>query len=291
MFPGTGSRDRFDAAPVMRKRVLIVGISSDIGGYMAERYARDGYRIVGTYRSDASLDRLRQIPDCTLFQCDLSSSASIDTFINGFRETGTAWDELVFLPNTPLPIKPFFETDFAEWKASVDLNFVAQLRLLHALHAHRAAGKTNNVVFFAAGGVNNAVVNFSAYSISKIGLIKMCEYLDAECPDLNIFIVGPGWVKTKTHTLILANTPPDDPKHVETLEFLRHKTGTELADIYDYVRWLCDAGKAVSSGRNFSVVGDPWKKADGELLAAALRLDHHMFKLRRHRNDYAKQEK
>lgn len=269
------------------QHVLIIGISSDIGADMAERYAKDGYQISGTYRSETLLPRLKVIPNCVLYHCDLANAAGLQTFTDEYLASGANWDSLIFLPNTPLPIEPFFEGQFQEWESSLHLNAVSQLRLLHDLYVKRQPGKINNIVFFAAGGVNNAVVNFSAYSISKILLIKMCEYLDAENPDLNLFIVGPGWVKTKTHDLILANTSPGDPKHQQTLEFLQTRSGTDPRDIYEYVQWLCQNGKKVASGRNFSVAGDPWRES-GEELATALATDSNLFKLRRHGNDFIK---
>ncbi len=51
----------------------------------------------------------------------------------------------------------------------------------------------------AGGGTNNPFTNYSAYCVAKIALIKMTELLDDEEKKLNIFIIGPGFVRTRIH--------------------------------------------------------------------------------------------
>ena len=56
------------------------------------------------------------------------------------------------------------------------LNFMQQMRLLHALlpTRSRSVQREPTVLFFAGGGVNNAVQNYSSYTIAKIALILKC---------------------------------------------------------------------------------------------------------------------
>ncbi|GAG88545.1 unnamed protein product [marine sediment metagenome] len=138
-----------------------------------------------------------------------------------------------------------------------------------------------NVVFFAGGGINKAVTKFSAYTISKIMLIKVCEFLDAENEDLNIFIVGPGWTMTKIHQLILKNIDRKDERYYKTKNFMTSKKGTSTDDIYNYIKWLCEQGRDVAGGRNFSVVYDKWRGKSGKELSIKLKKNPDMYKLRR----------
>ena len=266
--------------------ILIVGISSDIGSELAKRYSRDGHKIIGTYRSKTKLEELRDIKNLNLIHCDLSKRESINEFINEYEKMGLKWNVLLSLPCNPLPLKGFFECDFDEWGNTVYITAIEQLRVLHHLFKFRDKNKISNIVFFAAGGINKAVINFSALTISKIMLIKMCEYLDAENKDLNVFSVGVGWTKTKTHNLILEYVDVRDERYQKTLNFMKNEDGTSMDDIYDCIKWLCEQGKEVSSGRNFSVVNDKWKGRLAERLASELRNDPDMYKLRRHRNDW-----
>lgn len=266
-----------------RPVVFISAISSDIGTALAERYSRDGYVVAGTYRSEHFLDKLRHLPDCHLFYCDLTNLATINESTGRFADLGLEWKTFISCASWPPPLSGFFDCDFERWSRSVHVNAIEQLRVLHSLYSLRRRDLVANVVFFAGPGTNNAVKHFSALTLSKISLIKMCELLHAENADLNAFIVGPGWTKTKTHEFILADPDVSPEKCRETLEFMRSNRGTTMDDIYACIRWLCREGREVAGGRNFSVVHDLWGEDE---LAIKLREEDDMYKLRRHRNDW-----
>jgi NADP-dependent 3-hydroxy acid dehydrogenase YdfG len=268
------------------KVVVLISITSDIGTALAKRYSNDGYTVVGTYRSTNQLDELRDIAKCHLVFCDISNKKSISEFVREYAALGLQWDTFISCPCTPLPLRAFFKCDFDEWSNSIHINAIEQLRVLHQLYPFRKKRCISNVVFLAGGGVNNAVINFSSYTVSKIALIKMCEFLDTENENLNIFIVGPGWTKTKTHSVILQHVDRNDERYSKTVDFIRHGTGTSMDDIYGCIKWLSKQGKDVASGRNFSVVNDKWKGKESKDLAAELRSDMNMYKLRRCKNDF-----
>jgi NAD(P)-dependent dehydrogenase (short-subunit alcohol dehydrogenase family) len=273
---------------MLKKVVVILSITSDFGLELAKRYARDGYVIIGTYRATTLLKELEGLPDCHLIPCDISHKASIAEFITAYQKLRLPWDLFISCPCSPLPLGSFFSCDFDEWSDSIHINAIEQLRVLHALYPLRRADIINDVVFFAGGGVNNAVLNFSAYTVSKIMLIKMCELLDAENSDLNIFITGPGWTRTKTHYLTLSKVNKSDKKYTETLRFMESGAqGTSFDDIYQCIRWFCSQGRAVAGGRNFSVVSDLWKSTHKEQLSQELRNNIDMYKLRRCGNEWS----
>lgn len=276
---------------MFQKVVLILSITSDIGMALAQRYKRDGVAVIGTYRREDQLNELSQVPKEHLFYCDLLDQTSIDQFIEGYEKLHLPWDVFVSCPCTPLPLKAFFKGQFDEWSESVHINVIEQMRVLHGLYPLRNTRGIVDVAFFAGGGVNNAVINFSAYTASKNMLIKLCEYLNAENKDLNMFIVGPGWTRTKTHQLNLENLDRDDERYDNTVRLLESGEGTSMEDIYDCIQWCCRKGKDVAGGRNFSVVHDQWKGPLSEALAEELKKDKDMFKLRRWRNDYVPEEK
>lgn len=263
--------------------VFMSSITSDIGIALAKRYHRDGYVVTGTYRSTALLPELSFLPATHLLYCDLADPESIRTSVSAFAGLGLEWDVFISLASWPPPLTAFFKTDFEDWQKSVHVNAIEQLRVLHALHRYRRTGGPVHAVFFAGPGTNNAVTDFSALTVSKLMLIKMCELLDAENPDMNAFIVGPGWTRTKTHQLIMSDPHVSAEKYADTARFMESQQGTSMDDIYDSIVWLCAQGRQAAGGRNFSVVHDCW---GSELFANALRADPNMYKLRRFRNEW-----
>ena len=264
------------------KTVFILGLSSDIGRALAERYLTEGCRVVGTFRqridfSDAT-GRLHLLP------CDVQSPESIRQAVAAYDALREPWDVFISAVGTEEPIGPFFDCDFDAWEQSVIVNSTAQLRVLHALYSRRRRGQIAQAVFFAGGGTNSPFANYSAYCVSKISLIKMCELLADENPDLNVFILGPGFVRTKIHQQTLKNRAAAGQNYDKTVGFLMAENpGTSHDDIYRCVNWGITHGREVVAGRNFSVVHDPWREP-GPGLPDQLRADVNKFKLRRHRN-------
>ena len=274
------------AAPDAGKgNVFILGIGSGIGEALARLYIKNGYSVTGTYRHAGSVKELSSVSGVRLLKCDVSSRASVKRCLDAYKKSARPWNIFISCVGTMEPIGRFFDCDFDDWETSVAVNSLAQLRFLHGIYPFRHKRGVSHAVFFAGGGTNNPLPNYSAYCASKIMLIKMCELLDNENPDLNVFIVGPGWVRTRIHAQTLDSRSRAGGNYERTRKFLAsNEPGTDLRDIYDCINWGIAEGKPVAGGRNFSVVHDPWR---GKVTALARRLrgDQDKFKLRRFKNE------
>lgn len=256
---------------------------------MAQQYLALGYRVIGTFRTRKHVKPLEGLKDCRLVHCDFAKAQSINAFIGQLKKQKIIWDVLVSCVGCLLPAQPFFECPVDDWIDGVNINALSQLRALHGLYSLRNRSTVCDVVFFAGGGANNAVEDITSYAISKIILTKMTEYLDAEIKDLNIFIVGPGWTKTKIHEQVLRAKKVASRKFNETKDFMANKKGTSLQEIFECIQWLRKEGRGISGGRNFSVVYDPWRMKTRAQLVKALKADRGMYKLRRHGNGFLQQ--
>ena len=266
-----------------RRCIVIIGVSSDIGRELALRYHRDGCMVVGTYRNPDGVADLRDKEHIHLFPCDIDNIDSVEEFAQEFEHLEVCWNTFISCPATQLPLGKFFECDFREWSDSIHTNCINQLGVLHRLHKKRESPLAN-VVLFAGPGTNNPARYYSAVCVSKIALIKMCELLDDENEDLNVLIVGPGWVRTKTHYQTLAYPELTGQNYFRTKAFIESgDSGTPMEEIYQHIEWLVAQDKPVASGRNFSTVHDFWGT---EELAQELLKDSNMYKLRRYRNDW-----
>ena len=266
----------------MARTAFIVSISSDIGAALATRWLGRGWKVAGTFRTETpAVARLREL-GAELLACDLSCDRATAAAAAVLAALGP-WDALVLCPGSTEPIGPFASTDFDAWATSLTVNFTNQLRLVHGLlPSRRLEGAQPLVLFFAGGGTNGATVNYSAYTLSKIALIKACELLDAEMPSVRFSIVGPGWVDTKIHreTLQAGALAGDNLRRTE--EKIASGDFTAMDDVLDCCDWLADAPRAAVGGRNFSVAFDPWRQAS---LEGELRADPDLYKLRRRGND------
>lgn len=268
-----------------QKNVFILGIGSGIGEALAERYLRAGYSVTGAYRHKSGIRKLLSGREISLLKCDITKRSSVKKCLDKYKKSGKGWNIFISCVGSMEPIDRFFACDFDDWEKSVAVNSLSQLRFLHEIYPFRRKAGICHVIFFAGGGTNNPFPNYSAYCSSKILLIKMCELLDDENPDLNVFIVGPGWVRTGIHAQTLNNRSGAGGNYERTKKFLRsNDPGTDFNDIYDCINWCIGRGKSVVGGRNLSVVHDPWR-GKGAALARRLRNDADKFKLRRFKNE------
>ena len=123
--------------------------------------------------------------------------------------------------------------------------------------------KKRKILFFAGGGTNNAVKNYSAYTLSKILLIKFVELLDFEEKLISIGILGPGYIETKLHKKKIIN---------------KENQRKQINKVIKFVNWFFLNAKKIVSGRNFSLVNDKWGSKKLDIL---LKKNQDIYKLRR----------
>lgn len=261
---------------------FIAAISSDIGQVMAQIYRARGWHVVGTYRDAAAVTGFTDDDGIELLACDLASLEQIDAVARHLQQKAIGWDLFVSAVGMLAPIGPFFSLDRQEWLHSVTANGAAQLALLHAIFPFRRAAPLARAAFLVGGALNRGFPNYSAYSLGKLGLVKFCELIHEECPDLHAVALGTGWVATKIHRQTLAAGALAGGNLERTEQFLAaSESGTSVSDVVACLDWCFAQDRAVTGGRNFSVVHDPWRQGGAEL-AQALRHDDAKFKLRRH---------
>ncbi len=263
------------------KSVFILSLSSDIGHQLALRYLNAGFKVSGTYRKREYVEDL--IGRCLLVPCDICKKVDVEQLEFACKEANLSWNIFISCVGQLDPIGSFFTCDFDKWQESVQINMLGQLRALHALYPLRAPTGEKHVIFFAGAGTNNPATNYSAYCCSKISLIKMCELLDDENPDLNFTIIGPGIVRTKIHQQTIASYVRDE-NYENVASFLKSDMpGTSHDEIHECINWCIESGRNIVGGRNISLVYDEWRE-NAKALKWKLLNDKNMYKLRRYRN-------
>ena len=265
-------------------RALVIGASSDIGNALCDDWIARKWVVVGTYRTESKIVKNLRSKIAHLVHCDLRVSKSVNDACTELNMGITNWDVLVFGPGLQEPAGLFHECDFDEWEESVKVNFTSQLRLLHRVLVSRnlqsRSGPT--VLFFAGGGVNSAPTNYSAYTVSKIALIKMVELLSAELPNVKFLIVGPGWVKTKIHQSILNAGERAGVSYDRTVQMYKDGAFTPMEKVVECCNALILGSREILTGRNFSVAFDHWHDRH---LFELLEKNPDMYKLRRYGNN------
>jgi NAD(P)-dependent dehydrogenase (short-subunit alcohol dehydrogenase family) len=267
---------------------IIAGLSSDIGSALATQWQADGWEIQGPYRrANAATARLHG-KGARMVECDFSDSESVSRSARELSETARGWDVLVICIGRLDPVGPFEQVSIDRWESALYTNMLGPLRFVHdLLPARRREGQREPcVIFFAGGGTNSAPVNSSSYILSKIGLMKMTELLDAEVADVRFVIIGPGWVRTKIHDATLEAGADAGENLAATQRRFEEDDFVPMSKIIACCDWAVRASRKVVGGRNISAEFDAWGH---DALSAKLESCPDMYKLRRSGNDWTLQ--
>ena len=218
---------------------IVLGSNSDIAKALTPMLMADGWDVVGWSRRE-------QLPEVN-------------------------WDLLLIALGRVAPVRHWWEPDDGEWYECFRSNLLLPIRLLRELWAFR--NHNARVCFMAGSNPNSILSGYSAYNVSKMALLKLCEQLDHETPGIVFFALGPGITDTKIHDATKQAQWPN-PRLERAM---KDGSFTKMEDIYACLKWAIAQPKEVIGGRNICV-SDPWKE---KWFAETLALQPSRLKLRR----------
>lgn len=233
--------------------VFIAGITSDIAFYCANRFLERGDVVSGTYRSfnDYTFQEKVNKSGGDLFFCDFSDFESINHCVEEVLGTGTHWDVFISAVGIIEPVEDFVRVNMDLWEKNLRVNAIAQIKFLHELLPFR--NNNASVFFMTSKGVNDSFSRHSAYCLSKILLIKLCELLDDEIGDCKFVAFNPGFIETKIIK--------QEPGRYVSAEGEGGCCEASLERVWEFLCWAIRIPKQIVSGRSFFVKYDKWKSS------------------------------
>ena len=255
-------------------KALVVGHDSELGSIALDHLRNAGWQVISTSR------RIESLKPMETFHCDLSSRETITRACEEILAEDATLDLVVVSIGFLNPIGEITEVNFEDWATSIEANFINQVFLIREIiRILKTKGQTKTkFLTFAGSGTNSAPVNFSAYTLSKIALIKSMELFAAENPEFFFLSLGTGWMRSSIHEQTLKAGPLSGKAYLETTRRLREGDFGSPQLFMDFLNWLILVTDMNISGRNIALQGDNWKEADFE---KKLILSENAFKLRR----------
>jgi 3-oxoacyl-[acyl-carrier protein] reductase len=196
------------------KTALVTGSGTGIGRAVAERFAREGARVVIADRNAAAAaDAVAAIgPSSRAAVMDISDEASVE---DAFAElAGEGWSPDVVVANAGVQLfgqdAKAADLELEVWQRTIAINLTGTfLTVKHAVRAMLANGGGSIILTGSPTGINGEGADFTAYSTTKAGIHGMARTVAAAYADKNIRVnsVVPAYTETS-----LVSTISDDPE-------------------------------------------------------------------------------
>ena len=259
------------------KKIIIISANSDIGVSLSNYFIKKKLTIFCTYRKNNFSNMILNNKKSHFHKLDLSSNNSINIFCKSIKRSFSDWDTIIFCNGDLNPIGKFLDLNFKDWKNSFNINCLSILQIINQLLKKNK--KKRKLLFFSGSGTNSAVEDYSAYTLSKILLIKFTELLDFEEKKISTCILGPGWLNTKIHQATIKSKI-----HLKNKKFakkvLKRDDTKKMIKLNKMVNWILN-NIEILSGRNLSLDYDNW---GNQKLLSKLNKNINLYKLRRFGN-------
>ncbi len=122
--------------------------------------------------------------------------------------------------------------------------------------------KKLSIIFFSGGGVTSYRQNLSAYSISKLALVKLVEIAAKEMKEklIQINAIAPGIINSKMTKIILKNRKLVSNEELKKIKHQRKLTNETLDKLYNLINFLTSSKGKMISGKLISSKWDGIEK-------------------------------
>jgi len=182
----------------MTKTAIITGASQGLGRALAANLADDGWRLVVDARTAEDLQKAAASwPDVTVVPGDVTDPEHRRALVDA---AGDRLDLLVLnassLGETPLP--PLARYNLGHLRQVFEVNTVAALGLVQLALPKLREAKAR-VLAISSDAAVEGYPGWGGYGASKAAVDQLARVLAAEEPDLRIYAVDPGDMRTKMH--------------------------------------------------------------------------------------------
>ena len=262
--------------------VVLTGASSGIGAALTQALAADGHTVFVCARR---ADMLAKVTEngrlATPFTCDVSSETDVADFARQVKDRVGRVDALINNAGAYGAIGAIETVDAAHWWRSLQVNLFGTFLMCQAFIPMLRAAGGGRIVNFSGGGAFDPLPNYSAYAVSKAGVVRLTETLAAVLAPAKIQVnaVAPGFVATEIHKATLDAGPERSGEALYRLTLEKMERGAvPIERPVQLVRFLLSPQAEGVTGRTISASFDQWQSPE---FTASIANEKNLYTMRR----------
>lgn len=188
------------------KRIVVTGGSMGVGLAVAQRCAGEGASLTLIARHEGDLKNAISTikhngQNHTYYCLDVGESSQVAELAAALRTKHAHIDGLVNCAGIYGPIGKLDDIDPADFASTLRVNLLGTFYMCHYLVPLLRKSRKGKIVNYSGGGAAGPFPNYSAYSVSKTGIVRLTENMAIELKEYGIDVnaVAPGFVVTRLH--------------------------------------------------------------------------------------------
>ncbi len=180
-----------------QKKIWVTGASSGIGRAVAERFAKEGWKVAISARREEILNEMSKNENIFSFPLDVTNFNNCKiTFDEILKKFGNI--DICFLCSGTYDPKKEQEINIEQNKFVMDVNYFGTLNCVKSVEEYFKKEKKGHIAIVSSIAGYRGLPNSSGYGPSKAALTNFAEsiYFDFKKYNVKVSVVSPGFIKT-----------------------------------------------------------------------------------------------
>ena len=166
------------------KSVLVFGGARGIGRAVANAFVVEGFGVTVVARTrkeiDATVSEFSVMGEVQGYQADVSVYREVEEAVESHLAKFEGFDVVVNAAAIQGPIGPLWKNDPNHWAKNVSINLIGSFNVCRAVVPEMIKAESGAIILFSGGGAAYARPNFSAYGVTKTGVLRLVETINEE---------------------------------------------------------------------------------------------------------------
>jgi short-subunit dehydrogenase len=180
-----------------QKKIWVTGASSGIGRAVAEKFAKEGWKVAVSARREEILNEMSKNENIFSFPLDVTNFDNCKSTFNKILEQFGNID-ICFLCSGTYDPKKEQEINIEQNKFVMNVNYFGTLNCVKSVEEYFKKEKKGHISIVSSIAGYRGLPNSSGYGPSKAALTNFAEsiYFDFKKHNVKVSVVSPGFIKT-----------------------------------------------------------------------------------------------